>query len=156
MKKFFAMILAAALLLAAAGAYAENPEAFAQQKEKAIAALMVSLPDAAVDYAVRERDDGRYEWNLFFTQNGSLGVCKVLEEKNEIRRVELYAMREGMLLASEAVAELQTIKPGAVVVDLDLDWDDGVLCYEGDARLDGKRYEFEMTAAGRMIEWERD
>ena len=40
---------------------------------------------------------------------------------------------------------------------MDLDDDDGMLVYEGDAWLDGQEYEFELDAhTGRLLEWERD
>lgn len=39
---------------------------------------------------------------------------------------------------------------------LELDWEDGELIYEGEAELNGKRYEFEIRVTGEMLEWERD
>ena len=152
MKKRIAMVLMALMLVtAAAGA-----EEFAVEKENALAAVKVSLPEAVVDYAVRDYDDGGYEWILFFTQGSQIGEAKVLERTNEIRKVTLYEKKEGMLTASEAMALLAEKKGALVVKDLDLDRDDGVMCYEGEAELDGKRYEFEMSATGQIIEWERD
>ena len=153
MKKIFAMLLTLALLTMAGAAMAEE---FETEKQNALAAFKVSLPEAVVDYTVRERDDGRYEWQLFFTQGDQLGVCKVREESNEIRKVKLFEKTEGVLKASEAVAQLAEKKGAITVTDLDLEWDDGRLTYEGDAQLDGKRYEFEMKATGEIIEWERD
>jgi len=153
MKKIFAMMLALALLTMAGAAMAEE---FETEKQNALAAFKVSLPEAVVDYTVRERDDGRYEWQLFFTQGDQLGVCKVREESNEIRKVELFRKEAGMLNAAEAMARLAEKKGTITVTELDLDWDDGSLRYEGDAQLDGKRYEFEMKATGEIIEWERD
>ena len=153
MKKMFAMMLTLALLMVAGAAMAEE---FATERQNALAAFKVSLPEAVVDYTVRERDDGRYEWQLFFTQGDQLGVCKVREESNEIRKVELFRKEAGMLNAAEAMARLAEKKGTITVTELDLDWDDGSLRYEGDAQLDGKRYEFEMKATGEIIEWERD
>jgi len=153
MKKIFAMMLALALLMVAGAAMAEE---FETEKNNALAAFKVSLPDAVVDYTVRERDDGRYEWNIFFTQGSQIGMCKVREEGNEIRKVELFEKKDGVLNAGEAMAKLAEKKGAITVTDLELDWDDGRLTYEGDAQLDGKRYEFEMTATGEIIEWERD
>ena len=43
-----------------------------------------------------------------------------------------------------------------VLLDLELDLDDGRLRYEGEAVQGGKRYEFEISVNGRMIDWERD
>lgn len=151
MKKIFALMMV--LALAALPVMAEE---FAAEREKALAAFSVSMPDAVVDYTVRERDDGRYEWNIFFSQGSQLGMCKVLESSNEIRKVTLYEKPEGALLASEAIAQLVSKKGEVTIIDLELDRDDGRLRYEGEAQLDGKRYEFEMNVNGDLIEWERD
>jgi len=153
MKKIFAMMLALVLLMMAGAAMAEE---FATEKNNALAAFKVSMPDAVVDYTVRERDDGRYEWNIFFTQGSQIGVCKVLEANNEIRKVKLYERTAGALTASEAMAKLAEKKGAVTVVDLDLERDDGRLVYEGEVELDGKRYEFEMKVTGEIVEWERD
>ena len=155
MKKNRIMIalLALMLLLGAVHAVAEE---YAVERENALAAVKVSLPDAVVDYTVRDRDDGRYEWDIFFTQGSQLGKCEVLESSNELRKVKLYEKPEGALTASEAMALLAQKKGELVIVDLDLDRDGGRICYEGEAELGGKRYEFEMSATGEIIEWERD
>lgn len=152
MKKRIAIVLMALMLMAAAA----GAEEFTLEKENALAAVKVSLPDAAVDYAVRDYDDGGYEWDLFFTQGSQIGEVEVRESTNEIRKVTLYEKKEGMLTASEAVALLAEKKGALEIVELDLDHDDGVVRYEGEAELDGKRYEFEMSMTGEIIEWERD
>lgn len=153
MKKIFAMMLALMLLMVAGAAMAEE---FETEKNNALAAFKVSMPDATVDYTVRERDDGRYEWKLFFTQGDQIGVCEVREESNEIRKVELFVKEAGMLNAAEAMAKLSEKKGAITVTELELGWDDGRLQYEGDVELDGKRYDFEMKVTGEIIEWERD
>lgn len=153
-RKIWMLVVLMLLLFAAEEVVAENLNA--PELEKPLAAMKVSLPDAQLNYAVKERDDGRWEWNLFFTQGTSLGVCKVLEESNTIRKVEMYDKAEDTLTADKAMEKLAQEKGNAVIIELELDWDDGRLCYEGEAELEGKRYEFEMTAAGRIIEWERD
>lgn len=153
MKKIFAMMLALALLTMAGAAMAEEFEA---EKNNALAAFKVSMPEAVVDYTVRDRDDGQYEWDIFFTQGNQLGVCEVLESNNEIRKVKLYEKTEGALLASEAMAKLAEKKGAITVTNLDLEHDDGRFVYEGDVQLDGKRYEFEMKITGEIVEWERD
>ena len=91
MKKNIAIIMTVLLLVVAA--HSVLAEESSAAKENAIAALKVSLPDAVVDYAVREYDDGRYEWDLFFTLGSQLGECEVLESSNEIRKVTLYKRR---------------------------------------------------------------
>ena len=151
MKKFFALMMI--LSLSAMPAMAEE---FAREKENALAALKVSMPNAVVDYAVRDRDDGRYEWDLFFEVGSQLGVCEVNESSNEIRKVSLYEKPEGALKASEAMALLAQKKGNITIVELELDREGKGLRSEGEAELDGKRYEFEMSIAGEIIEWERD
>lgn len=154
MKKTISIIMTVLLIMVVA--HSALAEEFTAQKENAIAALKVSLPEAVVDFAVRERDDGRDEWDLFFVLGNQLGEAEVLESTNEIRKVTLYEKSEGALTAGEAMARLSQLKGNVVIIDLELDRDDGNLFYEGEAELDGKRYEFEMTAAGEIIEWERD
>ena len=155
MKKWM-LILAAVLALAVHGAVAEAADPYAVQRENAMAAMRVSLPEATLDYAVRERDDGRYVWNLFYTQGETFGVCRVDEEKNEISRVEIFAPEAGALKASEAMALLAQQKGALTVTELEIDRDGGSLRYEGEAELDGRRYEFEIGFDGEIIEWERD
>jgi len=132
-----------------------DPE-YADELQQAIAALEANSPGAVVDYAVRERDDGRYEWNLFFTLDGRLGQCEIREEGFEVRRVVFYDMPTDGLTAAEAMAVLAQEKGDITIVDLELDYDDGCLCYEGEASLGEKLYEFEINADGRVVEWERD
>jgi len=151
-----ALVLMMAMIAVEASAESAAQDEFKTQRENAIAAMKVSLPDAQLNYAVRDRDDGQYRWNLFFTQGSSLGVCKVNERDNTIRKVELYDKTDKALTADQAVEKLVAEKGAMTITDLDLDWDDGALCYEGEAEQNGRRYEFEMTAAGRIIEWERD
>ncbi len=152
-KRIAIVVMALVLMVAAASAYAEE---FINEKNNALAAVKVSLPEAVIDYAVRERDDGRYEWDLFFTQGSQIGEVEVLESTNEIRKVTLYEKPEGALTASEAMALLAEKKGAIQIIDLELDRDGGSLRYEGEAELGGKRYEFEMRATGEIIEWERD
>ena len=153
-RKIWMLVVFMLFLLVAQEVGAENLNA--PELAKPLAALQVSLPDAQLNYALKEREDGRWEWKLFFTQGTSMGVCKVWEDSNTIRKVEMYEKAADALTADKAVEKLVQEKGNVILQELDLDWDDGRLCYEGEAELDGKRYEFEMTAEGRIIEWERD
>jgi len=173
MKRTLMVILAVLLLIAAVNMafaeavnpFAENPFAadplandpFAAERASSIAAVQNEMPDAVIDYAVRERDDGRYEWNVFFRQNGVLGEAEVIEGENTIRRVQLFSQSdETSLSATDAMAKLAQEKGLMTIVDLELDWDDGRLTYSGEAEMNGYRYEFEITVNGVIIEWERD
>ena len=83
-------------------------------------------------------------------------MCEVAEDTYKVRRVTLNDRPEGALTASEAIELLRQKKGEITVTSLDLDRDDGRLRYEGEAELDGKRYEFEMSVSGEIVEWERD
>lgn len=132
-----------------------DPE-YADELQQAIAALQAHTPGVVVDYAVRERDDGRYEWDLFFTLNGQIGQGEIREEGFEVRRVTLYDKPQDGLTAVQVIANLAQQKGEITIIDLELDRDDGRLRYEGEATLGGKYYEFEINVNGSIIEWERD
>ena len=132
------------------------PDEYAAEFMQAQDALLAHTPGAAVDYAVREYDDGRYEWDVFFTLDGRTGMAEIPETDYTVRRVRLYDMPEGGLTASQIAASLVREKGDIQIIDLELDTDDGRLVYEGEAMLDGKRYEFEISATGRILDWERD
>ena len=66
-------------------------------------------------------------------------------------------LTNGQLTFAGASQTLSLLRPGAQLDGMDLDDDDGMLVYEGDAWLDGQEYEFELDAhTGRLLEWERD
>lgn len=163
-KTFWLLALLMALVLPMQNVLAEEaveptpyfPAEYAAEFEQASAALQAHLPGALVDFAVRERDDGRYEWDLFFVLDGQLGEVEILEGDFAIRRVRLYDMPEGGLTALQAIAVLAQEKGELLVTDLELDLDDGRLRYEGEAMLGERHYEFEISATGSIIEWEYD
>ena len=165
MKKFYWMLtLLAVFAMGSHNALAESadvtkpqfPAEYAEAFYKAEEALKAHAPGAAVDFAVRERDDGREQWDLFFVLGGQLGEAEVIESDYLVRNVRLYDVPEGGLSAAQVAELLKKEKGDLQIVDLELDRDNGCLRYEGEATLDGKRYEFEISAAGELIEWERD
>lgn len=159
-RRLLLLALMAALLLPAQAVRAENGAPaqmeHADEYEQAAAAFLAHTPGAVVDYALRERDDGRYEWDLFFTLDGQFGQCEVAVTDYKVRSVFLRDMPDNALTASEAVEALVREKGELQIVDLELDVDDGRLRYEGEAMAGEKRYEFEMDVYGKIIEWERD
>ena len=131
------------------------PEHLAEY-EQAASAFLAQMPGAVIDYAVRERDDGRYEWDLFFTLDGQLGECEIAGSVFDDRRVSRYDMPENALNASQAMALLAQAKGDVQILDLELDREKGQLCYEGEALLENKRYEFSVSVLGEILEWKRD
>lgn len=151
-----ALFLPAQVIRAEGGTSGPVDPAYAAEYEQAVSALLAHTPGAVVDYALRERDDGRYEWDLFFMLDGQLGECEVTGEDFKVRAVSLRDLPEKALLPSEAMALLAKEKGAVRIVDLELDRDGGRIAYEGEAELDNKRYEFEISASGDRIKWERD
>ena len=125
-------------------------------QEKAIEAVLKEVPSAVINYVIYDADDRRPEWDVFFTDGAYLGECEVDAESYEVRKVRSYEAKADALTADKAVEALNAAKGPLTVIELDLDRDDGALWYEGEAELDGRRYEFEMSASGRIVEWERD
>ena len=65
--------------------------------------------------------------------------------------------RNGRLTMDGALKVLTLYRPEAEFYALELDEDDGVYLYEGEAYIDGVEYEFELdVSSGRLLEWERD
>ena len=127
----------------------------------AIDAALTFLRSGEAQYALLERDDGRYEWNVFVTAGEDVGIVGVQAETGEIRSFEAYyGLASQILTADEAVAALIDAQGDLTVVDLDIDFDDDddrTPRYDGKAEVDGRTYEFEMNAAtGDVYEWERD
>jgi len=162
------LMMMISLMLPAQAAFADAPldwdppaavqadSDYSAQLRQALSALEANTPGAVLNYAVREKDDGRWEWDLFFTLGGQLGQAEIRESDYSVRKVRLYDRPEGGLNAADAMAALAKAKGAMEIVDLELERDDGSLRYEGEATLDGKRYEFEMKVNGSIIEWERD
>lgn len=170
MKKNLMIVLTVILTLTASFALADDglgvltaatvtPEAtYAPGSAEALAieAVRKEVPGAVIHYAIQNTDDRRLEWDVFFTDGTMLGECEVDAETYEVRKYRSYEPKGEALTADKAVEKLMASKGALTIIDLDLDRDDGDLWYEGEAELDGRRYEFEMTAAGRIVEWERD
>ena len=125
-----------------------------QAKEAAQAILSET---AAVDYALLETDDGSYEWKLFYSDNGDLGLLTLQAGTGEVLSQEVYYAPDA-LTASDAVAALESAKGAVQIQELDMDLNDALaLNYDGKATLDGTVYEFELRGQdGQVMEWERD
>lgn len=66
-------------------------------------------------------------------------------------------MQNGRLNMQGVVSIMKLLRPEAVLSGIELDEDDGLLLYEGDAHMDGVEYEFELDAyTGQLLQWDRD
>lgn len=163
MKKNILTVLTIVFLLLTSAALADDglgvmvtAEAPETGETSASAAVLAARPSAVIHYVLQDFDDGRPEWNVFFTDGDELGEAEVDAESYQIHKIKTYPKAENMLTADQAIEKLMTAKGALVITELELDWDDGSLWYEGDAELEGRRYEFEMRVTGEIVEWERD
>ena len=87
---------------------------------------------------------------------GQLSEGKITGFAFDVRRVSLHNVPENALTAAQAMDVLKQGKGDVQILDLELDREDGRLCYEGEAMLENKRYEFTVSVAGDILEWKRD
>jgi len=167
MKKMF-VLLTAILMLVSSAALADDglgslvaPNSSVSDipaDSAVVNAVKAELPDVTIDYILEEWDDGRTEWEVVYrTATGGLGSCTVRSGSYAVREIRTYEdVPAGTLSVEEALNVLRAEKGAFTLIELDVDYDDGFLCYDGEVELDGKRYEFEITVEGRIIEWSRD
>lgn len=123
------------------------------------------LPGCEVDYAYSCLDDGLNEWHAFCLLDGDMWRLTFTADNGDVIETEVIpgaadeAAATPMLSASGAIDALKAAKGNIAITDLDFDFDDdaGIMYYEGECTLDGKKYEFKINAAtGDVAEWELD
>ena len=123
------------------------------------------LPSCEVDYAYSCLDDGLNEWHTFCLLDGDMWRLTFTADNGDVIETEVIpgaadeTAATPMLSASGAIDALKTAKGNIAITDLDFDFDDdaGIMYYEGECTLDGKKYEFKINAYdGSIAEWEMD
>lgn len=123
------------------------------------------LPGCEVDYTYSCLDDGLNEWHAFCLLDGDMWRLTFTADNGDVIETEVIpgaadkAAATPMLSASGAIDALKAAKGNIAITDLDFDFDDdaGIMYYEGECTLDGKKYEFKINAAtGDVAEWELD
>lgn len=123
------------------------------------------LPGCEVDYAYSCLDDGLNEWHAFCLLDSDMWRLTFTADNGDVIETEVIpgaadeAAATPMLSASGAIDALKAAKGNIAITDLDFDFDDdaGIMYYEGECTLDGKKYEFKINAAtGDVAEWELD
>ena len=123
------------------------------------------LPGCEVDYVYSCLDDGLNEWHAFCLLDGDMWRLTFTADNGDAIETEVIpgaadeAAATPMLSASGAVDALKAAKGNIAITDLDFDFDDdaGIMYYEGECTLDGKKYEFKINAYdGSIAEWELD
>lgn len=123
-------------------------------------AVEAAYPGAEIIRKDEQIDDGNHEIEVFIVTDELYGKLDLNAETGTIVDRELYVGQytaDGMMTEEAARAQIATLKPGAEIVRIKLDEDDGRYFWEGEATLNGTRYEFSINATtGDMVEWERD
>lgn len=123
------------------------------------------LPGCEVDYAYSCLDDGLNEWHAFCLLDGDMWRLTFTADNGDVIETEVIpgaadeAAATPMLTASGAIDALKAAKGDIAITDLDFDFDDdaGIMYYEGECTLDGRKYEFKINAYdGSIAEWELD
>lgn len=123
------------------------------------------LPGCEVDYAYSCLDDGLNEWHAFCLLDGDMWRLTFTADNGDVIETEVIpgaadeAAATPMLSASGAIDALKAAKGDIAITDLDFDFDDdaGIMYYEGECTLDGRKYEFKINAYdGSIAEWELD
>ena len=139
---------------------ASNARSTTLTDEVLASVVEADYPGAEIVRKDEQIDDGNHEIEVFLVTDGLYGTLDLNAETGAILERELYVGQystDGMMTEEAARAQIATLKPGAEIVKIKLDEDDGRYFWEGDATLNGSRYEFAINATtGDMVEWERD
>ena len=126
-----------------------------QSRDGAEAAALLEYPAGRVLSSELMEDGSRV---LTLLADDLCGTVAVRGDAIVFRALDFgeYA-QDGELTYAGAEAALLLLRPGAWIAELELDDNDGMLIYEGEAFFGGVEYEFELNArTGRLLEWERD
>ena len=122
--------------------------------EEAFAAVTAVYPEARLITAAEDRDDGRWEWDLLFTDGSVLGFYEIDASDGTVLDYELLYYSGSPI---DPVAIITANLPNAVVSELSLDTDDGRLYIEGEASAEKGVIEFTIDAdTGTIVEMEYD
>lgn len=134
-----------------------------QQEAEQIA--LKKVPGATVKKIKLEKDDGRwqYEGELItdtaeydFEIDAATGAIVKWEQENKTPKTTAAQAKE-TISAEKARSIVLAKAPGAEIVELELDRDDGRMTYEGEAYKDGMEYEFELDAyTGAILKWDEE
>lgn len=131
--------------------------------EEAQAALQALYPEADIFFTAQEREDGRYEYQLYFRTTDFIGRAELNAENGALMDAELdytFAARvpaQGPLTADQAKELALSLVTNGKITDFETDRENGRKVYEGEIRSDEGEYEFVIDAeTGHIIEWEKD
>lgn len=178
-KRYIAMIAggtAAVLLVGGISAYAVwNQKDIGEERAKQIAYKDAGISEDDVErvHVLKDRDDGRYVYEIGFVENAYQHDYEIVASNGRILSKEVEKGdvlgsqntqtnqnadgQQTVQISAEAATQMVVDKvPGASgeQVRMELDFDDGVYKYEGELRYEGMEYDFEIDAnTGTFLEW---
>lgn len=133
---------------------AYDPSAPAVSRSLAEELARQQWPDCRILFS-RDEQDGKL---LGVAGENFCGSILVADGRIISRSLEIGVIfRDGRLTMDGALKVLSLHRPEAEFYALELDREDGMQIYEGEALLNGAEYEFELdVSSGKLLEWERD
>ncbi len=128
--------------------------------------VLKKVPGATITEIKLDYDDGRkvYEGSAYkgsteydFEINASTGDIIKWESERMDDDDNEYPVSSNIVTEAKAREAVLNKLPGATILSIELDEDDGVYVYEGDAKKDGVEYEFVVDAkTGKVLECHKD
>ena len=137
-------------------------------KDKAKEIALAKAPGAVLVEIELDEDDGvwKYEGELrkgyqeyeFEIDAKTGSVLKWKEDTDDDVPASSTAASNSAVIGQEKAKQIALAKvPGATLVNIELDTDDGKKVYEGELRKGNIEYEFEIDAAtGSILKWKED
>lgn len=131
---------------------------------KAKEIVLQKAPGAAIQKIELERDDGRISYegeavkgNVEYEFDIDAYTGAILSWEEEQKTAAGGAQTSVKISLSQARAIVEKKLPGARIVEIELDTDDGRNVYEGEARKGSMEYDFKVDAnTGIILKWEAD
>lgn len=115
--------------------------------------MMESEHDCAFEF----HHDDPYEVKEEYVQEEGSSSSQSAPADVQQEPAQENSSNNGLISEEEAKKIVRSKIPGAEIVEFYLERDDGIYQYDGEARLDGYEYEFEINAeSGIIIGWEKD
>lgn len=131
--------------------------------EEASKKALEQYPGAVVTDVDLKWRNNSYIYKMELVQNGVEYEIKLDGKTGKVLQNEQYdskkiVTKQAEYIDMEKVKQILLAKvPGAFIKECELDFDDGIACYEGELSKDGYEYEFKIDAgSGKILKWEKE
>lgn len=131
---------------------------------KAMSIFRAELPSkAAIKYLHLTRDDGMRVYKgkavkgkYVYSVEMKAYTGEILELESDYEGSRYTASKVGAVSKSTIISKIKKKVPGATIIYVKLDRDDGRYVYEAEAYKKGYEYDFEYSKRGTLLDYERD